>query len=82
MLSQAAFKLARPAADASVFGISTDFTGDVSVIRLHNVTDASTDDLAPEQRASLNSALSNMQGQADVIAFEATLNATAEVERF
>lgn len=82
LLSQAAFKLARPAAGKSVFGISTDFTGDVTVIRLHNVTDASTDDLAPEQRASLNGALSNMNGQADVIAFEATLNTMAEIERF
>ena len=82
MLSQAAFKLARPTADTSVFGISTDFTGDVAVIRLHKVTDANTDDLAPEQRASLNSALSTMQGQADVIAFEALLNNQAEVERF
>ncbi|MDP6968675.1 MAG: SurA N-terminal domain-containing protein [Gammaproteobacteria bacterium] len=81
MLSQSAFKLPRPQ-QSDVFGSSTDFTGDVSVIRLHQVTDGNTDTLNKEQRESLNNALANIQGQADIIAFEAELNNKAEIERF
>ncbi|MDP6165301.1 MAG: SurA N-terminal domain-containing protein [Gammaproteobacteria bacterium] len=80
-LSQAVFKLARPAQGA-IYSSSMDFTGDVSVIRLLEVTDANSEDLATEQRVSLTNALSRMQGQAELIAFEAVLGEKAEVERF
>lgn len=81
MLTQAAFKLPRPQ-QGDVFGTSLDFTGDVSIIRLRDVTDGNTDDLGEDQRLSLAQALSNIQGQSDIAAFEADLNSKAEIERF
>ena len=81
MLTQAAFKLPRPQ-QGDVFGTSLDFTGDISIIRLRDVTDGNTDDLGEDQRLSLAQALSNIQGQSDIVAFEAELNSKAEVERF
>ncbi|MDP6190934.1 MAG: hypothetical protein QF872_09025, partial [Gammaproteobacteria bacterium] len=81
MLSQSAFKLPRPQQN-EVFGSSTDFTGDVAVIHLRQVTDADTNTLSAEERLSLNNALANLQGQADITAFVAELSNKAEIERF
>ena len=80
VLSQAAFKLAYPA-ETATFGSATDFTGDVSVLRLRAVHNGDINELTAEQQAGLHSALSRMQGQAETIAFEAGVNAKAEVER-
>jgi peptidyl-prolyl cis-trans isomerase D len=80
-LSQAVFKLPRPTTD-NVYDIVVDYTGDVSVLALKEVYDADLSTLSEEQQTGLRSALSRLQGQNDIIAFDEALTSKAHIERF
>jgi peptidyl-prolyl cis-trans isomerase D len=81
LLVQSAFRLPRTESVVS-YGTAPSYNGDVSIIQLQSVTDANPEEQTPEQRLALMSALTRLQGQADVKLLESSLNSQAVIEVF
>lgn len=81
LLVQSAFRLPRTQLGVS-YGIAPNYSGDMSIIQLQSVTDANPEEQTPEQRLALMSALTRLQGQADVKLLETSLNGQAVIEVF
>ena len=81
LLVQSAFRIPRPESGVR-YGIAPSYSGDVSIIQLQSVTDANPEEQTPEQRVALISALTRLQGQADLKLLESSLNSQAVIETF
>jgi peptidyl-prolyl cis-trans isomerase D len=81
LLAQSAFRIPRPESGVR-YGIAPSYSGDVSIIQLQSVTDANPEEQTPEQRVALISALTRLQGQADLKLLESSLNSQAVIETF
>jgi peptidyl-prolyl cis-trans isomerase D len=81
LLVQSAFRIPRPESGVR-YGIAPSYSGDVSIIQLQSVTDANPEEQTPEQRIALISALTRLQGQADVKLLESSLSSQAVIETF
>jgi peptidyl-prolyl cis-trans isomerase D len=81
VLAQSAFRIPRPESGVR-YGIAPSYSGDVSIIQLQSVTDANPEEQTPEQRVALISALTRLQGQADLKLLESSLNSQAVIETF
>ena len=81
LLAQSAFRIPRPESGVR-YGIAPNYSGDVSIIQLQSVTDANPEEQTPEQRVALISALTRLQGQADLKLLESSLNSQAVIETF
>ena len=81
LLVQSAFRIPRPESGVR-YGIAPSYSGDVSIIQLQSVTDANPEEQTPEQRVALVSALTRLQGQADVKLLESSLSSQAVIETF
>ena len=81
LLTQSAFRIPRPESGVR-YGIAPSYSGDVSIIQLQSVTDANPEEQTPEQRVALISALTRLQGQADLKLLESSLNSQAVIETF
>jgi peptidyl-prolyl cis-trans isomerase D len=81
LLAQSAFRIPRPESGVR-YGVAPSYSGDVSIIQLQSVTDANPEEQTPEQRVALISALTRLQGQADLKLLESSLNSQAVIETF
>ncbi len=80
-LRSEAFRMPRPAAGASSYGVVALQDGSRALVLLDAVTDGSSADLSAEDRKNMGLILGSQAGQTDYRGFAAARNDAAEIER-